>query len=48
VVRVGHGMTPEQFVAAGRDVESRVLSRAVAWHAEHRVLLGAKRTVVFP
>ena len=48
VVRVGHGMTPDQFVAAGRDVESRVLSRAVAWHAEHRVLLGAKRTVVFP
>ena len=48
VVRVGHGMTPEQFVAAGRDVESRVLSRAVAWHAEHRVLLGSKRTVVFP
>jgi len=48
VVRVGHGMTPEQFVEAGRDVESRVLSRAVAWHAEHRVLLGSKRTVVFP
>jgi formyltetrahydrofolate deformylase len=41
-------MTPDQFVAAGRDVESRVLSRAVAWHAEHRVLLGSKRTVVFP
>ena len=48
VVRVGHGMAPDQFVAAGRDVESRVLSRAVAWHAEHRVLLGSKRTVVFP
>jgi formyltetrahydrofolate deformylase len=48
VVRVGHGMTPEQFVAAGRDVESRVLSRAVGWHAEHRVLLGSRRTVVFP
>jgi formyltetrahydrofolate deformylase len=48
VVRVGHGMTPEQFVAAGRDVESRVLSRAVAWHAEHRVLPGSRRTVVFP
>jgi formyltetrahydrofolate deformylase len=48
VVRVGHGMTAEQFVEAGRDVESRVLSRAVAWHAEHRLLLGSKRTVVFP
>ena len=40
VVRVGHGMTPEQFVEAGRDVECRVLSRAVGWHAEHRVLGG--------
>jgi len=48
VVRVGHGMTPEQFVEAGRDVECRVLSRAVGWHAEHRVLLGSRRTVVFP
>ena len=48
VVRVGHGMTPEQFVEAGRDVECRVLSRAVGWHAEHRVLPGSKRTVVFP
>jgi formyltetrahydrofolate deformylase len=48
VVRVGHGMTAEQFVSAGRDVECRVLSRAVGWHAEHRVLLGGKRTVVFP
>ena len=47
VVRVGHGMTPEQFVEAGRDVECRVLSRAVGWHAEHRVLLGTRRTVVF-
>ena len=48
VVRVGHGMTADQFVAAGRDVECRVLSRAVGWHAEHRVLLGSRRTVVFP
>jgi formyltetrahydrofolate deformylase len=47
VVRVGHGMTPDQFVEAGRDVECRVLSRAVGWHAEHRVLLGSRRTVVF-
>ncbi len=47
VARVGHGMTPDQLVAAGRDVECRVLSRAVSWHAEHRVLLNSRRTVVF-
>jgi formyltetrahydrofolate deformylase len=48
VARVGHGLTPEQLVAVGRDVECRVLSRAVAWHSEHRVLVNGRRTVVFP
>ncbi|HEY3872924.1 MAG TPA: formyltetrahydrofolate deformylase [Actinocrinis sp.] len=47
VARVGHGLTPDQLVALGRDVECRVLSRAVGWHAEHRVLLNGRRTVVF-
>jgi formyltetrahydrofolate deformylase len=48
VARVGHGLTPDQLVAVGRDVECQVLSRAVAWHSEHRVLLNGRRTVVFP
>jgi formyltetrahydrofolate deformylase len=48
VARVGHGLTPDQLVALGRDVECRVLSRAVAWHSEHRVLVNGRRTVVFP
>ncbi|MFY0405956.1 formyltetrahydrofolate deformylase [Solicola sp. PLA-1-18] len=48
VVRVDHRMTPEQMVRAGRDVEAVVLSRAVAWHAESRLLLGRGRVVVFP
>jgi formyltetrahydrofolate deformylase len=48
VARVGHGLTPDQLVGVGRDVECRVLARAVAWHAEHRVLLNGRRTVVFP
>jgi formyltetrahydrofolate deformylase len=47
VVRVDHTHTPEQLVAAGRDVEAAVLSRAVAWHAQTRVLLNGNRTVVF-
>ena len=47
VIRVHHGMSPEQLVAAGRDVEASVLARAVALHAENRVLLNGERTVVF-
>ena len=33
--------------AAGEEVESRVLARAVQWHCESRVLLNGDRTVVF-
>ena len=47
VIRVDHGHTQEQLVSAGRDVEAQVLSRAVRWHAESRVLLNGSRTVVF-
>jgi formyltetrahydrofolate deformylase len=47
VDRVDHGHTAAQLTAAGRDIESRVLARAVRWHAEHRVLLNDRRTVVF-
>ncbi|MPZ94676.1 MAG: formyltetrahydrofolate deformylase [Propionibacteriales bacterium] len=47
VARVDHGLSAAQLAAAGRDVESQVLSRAVRWHAESRVLLNGHRTVVF-
>jgi formyltetrahydrofolate deformylase len=47
VARVGHGDTPEQLVAIGRDVERLVLARAVRLYAEDRVLLAGARTVVF-
>jgi formyltetrahydrofolate deformylase len=47
VERVDHGMAPEELAAVGRDVECQVLSRAVRWHAEHRVLLNGTSTVVF-
>jgi formyltetrahydrofolate deformylase len=46
-VRVDHAMSPDDLVAAGRDIESLVLARAVKWHAEHRVLVNGRRTVVF-
>ena len=47
VERVNHGLSPEDYVAVGRDVEALVLARAVKWHAEHRVVINGKRTVVF-
>jgi formyltetrahydrofolate deformylase len=47
VVRVDHNLDPDELVAAGRDVETQVLSRAVKWHSERRVLPNANRTVVF-
>jgi formyltetrahydrofolate deformylase len=46
-LRVDHSYNQEQLVAAGRDVEAQVLSRAVRWHSESRVLLNGTRTVVF-
>jgi formyltetrahydrofolate deformylase len=47
VMRVDHTYDQEQLVSAGRDVEAQVLSRAVRWHSQSRVLLNGHRTVVF-
>jgi formyltetrahydrofolate deformylase len=47
VARVSHTDTAEDLVAIGRDVESRVLARAVKLHLERRVMLSGSRTVVF-
>jgi formyltetrahydrofolate deformylase len=47
VERVHHGLSPEDYVAVGRDIESVVLARAVKWHAERRVLRNGSRTIVF-
>ena len=46
LLRVDHTYSPDRLVEAGRDVEAQVLTRAVTWHAEHRVLLNGNRTVV--
>ena len=37
----------DDLVRKGRDIERRVLARALAWHLDDRVLLNGKRTVVF-
>jgi soluble lytic murein transglycosylase-like protein len=39
---------PEALVRKGRDIERRVLARAVRYHLENRVLLNGRTTVVFP
>lgn len=47
VQRIGHDLGPDDLVAVGRDIEAVVLSRAVKFHVDHRVLLNGRRTVVF-
>ncbi len=47
VEHVTHADTPEDLVRKGRDIERRVLARAVTWHLEDRVLLNGQKTVVF-
>ncbi|MDC1194555.1 formyltetrahydrofolate deformylase [Pseudomonadota bacterium] len=44
---VDHEMMPNNLVAIGRDIESRVLYRALKAHSEQRVFLNGNRTVVF-
>lgn len=44
---VDHRLSAERLVERGRDVEARVLARAVTAHAEGRVFLNGVRTIVF-
>ncbi len=47
IERISHHDTPEDLVRKGRDIERRVLARAVAWHLDGRVLGNGGKTVVF-
>jgi len=47
VERISHRDTPEDLVRKGRDIERRVLARALSYHLEDRVLLNRNKTVVF-
>jgi formyltetrahydrofolate deformylase len=47
VAHVNHSATPEQLIALGRDIERRVLSRAVSLYAEDRIFIVGHRTVIF-
>jgi formyltetrahydrofolate deformylase len=47
VTRVSHRDQVADLIQKGRDLERIVLSRAVRWHLEHRVLLYGTKTVIF-
>jgi formyltetrahydrofolate deformylase len=47
VVRIYHRDTVDDLIQKGRDIEKVVLSRAVRWHVENRILLYGNKTVVF-
>lgn len=45
--RISHRDQVEDLIQKGRDLERVVLSKAVRWHIEHRILLYANKTVIF-
>ena len=47
VERISHRDTPEDLIRKGRDIERRVLARALRYRLEDRVLLNGRKTVVF-
>lgn len=47
VAHVSHAATPEDLIAIGRDIERRVLSKAVKLFAQDRIFIVGQRTVVF-
>ena len=47
IERVSHKNTPNELIQKGNDIEARVLARSVKWHAEKRILLNGKKTIVF-
>lgn len=48
VARVTHAQSSGDYISIGREVESRVLARAIHAHIHHRVFICGSRTVVFP
>jgi formyltetrahydrofolate deformylase len=47
VAHVNHASTPEELIAIGRDIERRVLAKAVKLYAEDRIFLVGQRTIIF-
>jgi formyltetrahydrofolate deformylase len=47
VTRVDHAASKDALVQIGQDAESKTLTQAIKWFAEHRVLLDGQRTIIF-
>ncbi|MBB4197829.1 formyltetrahydrofolate deformylase [Rhodoblastus sphagnicola] len=47
VERISHHHRPDDLVSKGRDIERRVLARAVRYHVENRVVINGRKTIVF-
>ncbi|MEW6590790.1 MAG: formyltetrahydrofolate deformylase, partial [Pseudomonadota bacterium] len=47
VARISHRDSLDDLITKGADLEKVVLSRAVKWHLDNRVLVYANKTVVF-
>ena len=47
VERISHHHTPDDLIRKGRDIERRVLARAVRYHVESRVVINGSKTIVF-
>ena len=47
VAHVSHTSTPDDLIALGRDIERRVLAKAVKLYAQDRIFIVGERTVVF-
>jgi formyltetrahydrofolate deformylase len=47
IAHVTHTSTPEDLIALGRDIERRVLAKAVRLYAQDRIFIVGQRTVVF-
>ena len=47
VAHVTHSATPDELIALGRDIERRVLAKAVKLYAEDRIFIVGQRTIIF-
>ena len=47
IIRISHKDTTKDLIRKGRDLERRVLARAIHYHSEHRILVHGRKTIVF-
>jgi formyltetrahydrofolate deformylase len=47
ITKISHKDSVKDLIRKGRDLERRVLSQAVLYHSEHRILVHGKKTIIF-